>query len=137
VLNGDSLLFADLAALTERLERVEAEGSIVARQVADAGRYGLLDVGPDGRLLRFSEKDPHALGPGLINGGIYLFRPGLVESISENMPLSIERDVFPAWLREGVPITVVESDAPFLDIGTEASLAQADEFIDRHRERFS
>jgi D-glycero-alpha-D-manno-heptose 1-phosphate guanylyltransferase len=137
VLNGDSLTFADVSALVGRVA-AGTEAAMVARLVEDAGRYGRLDVGPDGLLRRFAEKEPDAGsgGPGLINAGVYLLRPALLETFPARVPLSFELDVFPAWLGRGVPIAAVESDAPFLDIGTEASLARADEFIRRNRGRF-
>ena len=136
VLNGDSLIFADPAALVDRLEWTGAEATLVARRVDDAGRYGALDVGTDGLLRRFSEKGPGAGGPGLINAGVYLIAASLLDRFPRREPLSFEADVFPGWIREGVRVTVLESDAPFLDIGTEESLAQADPFIQGNRERF-
>ena len=136
VLNGDSLVLADLKALVALLEDSGADGAIVARRVADAGRYGRLECEPGGRLRRFAEKDPGDAGPGLINAGVYLFRPTLLDRFPEQEPLSFELDVFPTWLRSGVSIAVLESDDPFLDIGTESSLALADEFIRSNQERF-
>jgi NDP-sugar pyrophosphorylase family protein len=119
------------------LERAEAEAALLARPVADAERYGRLEVGPDGRLLRFAEKSPEGQGPGLINAGVYVLRPALLDRFPGGVPLSFERDVFPAWLAAGIAVAALVSDAPFLDIGTAASLALADEFIRRHRGRLS
>jgi NDP-sugar pyrophosphorylase family protein len=136
VLNGDSLMLTDVRAVVAALEHSGAEGAIVARRVADSDRYGRLELGPDGRLLRFAEKAAGDPGPGLINAGVYLFRPALLDCFPEQLPLSFEVDVFPAWLRTGVPIAVLESEAPFLDIGTEASLALADGFIRDNQGRF-
>jgi NDP-sugar pyrophosphorylase family protein len=50
--------------------------------------------------------------------------------------LSFETDVFPAWLKRGIPIDVVSCDAPFIDIGTEESLGLADNFIRDHADWF-
>ena len=137
VLNGDSLSLADIGAFVEHLQRCGAEAAIVACRVADVRRYGRLDVGPDGRLRRFAEKSASDEGPGLINAGVYLIPPALLDRFPEGEPLSFEHDVFPAWLRAGVSIAVNVSDGPFLDIGTDASLALADEFIRNSRGRFS
>jgi D-glycero-alpha-D-manno-heptose 1-phosphate guanylyltransferase len=137
VLNGDSLALADLGALAAQLEGCAAEGALVACRVADAGRYGRLEAGPDGRLRRFAEKSDGDEGPGLINAGVYLLRHALLDRFPDREPLSFEHDVFPAWLASGIAIAVSRSDAPFLDIGTAASLAQADAFIRAHRERFA
>jgi D-glycero-alpha-D-manno-heptose 1-phosphate guanylyltransferase len=137
VLNGDSLALASLEALVERLERCAADAAIVACRVADAQRYGRLDVEPDGRLRGFAEKMPADEGPGLINAGVYVIRHALLDRFPDREPLSFEHDVFPTWLARGIRIAVSESADPFLDIGTAASLALADGFIRNNRERFA
>jgi len=50
---------------------------------------------------------------------------------------SFEHDVFPALLARGARIAVRVCDAPFIDIGTEDSLAQADAFVQAHARWFS
>jgi NDP-sugar pyrophosphorylase family protein len=137
VLNGDSLVLANLDVLARRVDVDGADAAIVACRVADAGRYGQLDVAPDGRLRRFAEKRADRTGSSLINGGVYLLRSTLLERFPTSTPLSFEHDVFPGWLAAGTPIAVSEADAPFLDIGTAESLARADDFIRTHRDRFS
>jgi D-glycero-alpha-D-manno-heptose 1-phosphate guanylyltransferase len=136
VLNGDSLALADVGALAGQLERCAADAAIVACRVANAGRYGRLEVGPDGRLRRFAEKVAADEGPGLINAGVYLLRHALLDRFPDRETLSFEHDVFPAWLAADMPIVVSESDAPFLDIGTAESLALADDFIRQNQRRF-
>src|SRR5262249_34445852 len=71
VLNGDSLVFADLNRVFSGLENPKNDGVIVGREVPDASRYGTLVEGDGGELVGFQEKRP---GRGLINAGVYLFR---------------------------------------------------------------
>ena len=127
--NGDSLVLADLAPAWHMLSDDATDGVVVGLEVADASRYGRLDVAGDGRLLRFSEKQP---GAGLINAGIYLLRRRLLDHFPRRTPLSMERDVFPALLGGGARLKVHRCQAPFLDIGTPETVAQADSFIQRH-----
>jgi D-glycero-alpha-D-manno-heptose 1-phosphate guanylyltransferase len=136
VLNGDSLICIDLAQTLRRFEDDGADAAIIARRVKSPGRYGVLGVGTDRRLRSFSEKAAVDTEPALINAGIYFFRPGLLDRFPDSVPLSFELDVFPAWLRSDVSIAVLDCDAPFLDIGTEESLALADRFIDDNRDAF-
>jgi NDP-sugar pyrophosphorylase family protein len=137
VTNGDTLMLADLRPLVAVLERTRSKAALLARPVADAGRYGRLEVAPDGRLQRFAEKTRDGDGPGLINAGVYVIRPALLDRFPGGVPLSFERDVFPAWVASGIAIAALVADAPFLDIGTEASLAQADEFVRHQQGQFS
>jgi D-glycero-alpha-D-manno-heptose 1-phosphate guanylyltransferase len=127
--NGDSLVLADLSPAWRMMADDTTDGVLVGLEVADASRFGRLDVAADGRLLQFAEKQP---GAGLINAGIYLLRRRLLGEFPRQTPLSIERDVFPALLSEGARLLVHRCQAPFLDIGTPETIAQADSFILRH-----
>lgn len=127
--NGDSLVLANLAPAWDTLADNSIDGVVVGLEVTDAARYGRLDVTSDSRLLRFSEKQP---GAGLINGGIYLLRRRLMSRFPQRTPLSMEHDVFPALLASGAKLMVFRCQAPFLDIGTPETIAQADAFIHRY-----
>ncbi len=129
VLNGDTFALADLAQATATLEIKATAGVIFARAVADTSRYGSLVTDASGNLVRFEEKRP---GEGLISAGVYLFRDELVRTFSNRIPLSLERDVFPALTSAGALIKVLPMDTPFLDIGTPETLPAADPFIRDH-----
>ena len=60
--------------------RNEVEERIAGRavEVPDGSRFGRLEIGAGGRLLRFIEKDPNAAGTAWINGGIYAFTQPLL-----------------------------------------------------------
>jgi NDP-sugar pyrophosphorylase family protein len=126
VLNGDSLVFADLKSAVAPFSDPAVSGVIIGRTVPDASRYGTLATGTSGELLRFEEKRP---GRGVINSGVYLLRHKLLAEFPAQMPLSFERDVFPALIGRGFRWQTVVTGAPFLDIGTPESLPQAEEFI--------
>jgi D-glycero-alpha-D-manno-heptose 1-phosphate guanylyltransferase len=126
VCNGDSLLLTELAPVFAALGDPNVDGAIISVRVADASRFGTIRVSNDDRLLGFAEKRPSA---GLVNGGVYLFRRTTIARFPEKKLLSFEYDVFPSLLADGARIAVVPCDAPFLDIGTEDSLAHAGVFI--------
>lgn len=134
VCNGDSLVLTGLGAMLAKLvteDRLEAV--FLGVEVTDCSRYGSLEINASGRLLRFVEKRP---GAGLINAGAYLFTPSLPPRLPSQRPLSFESEVFPALLASGVAMGVSPTAAPFLDIGTEATLNSATEFVARHRDFF-
>ena len=133
ILNGDSLIFTNLAPLITYLEDVNIDGSILGVSIADASRYGSLVCNERGNLLSFAEKRP---GVGIINGGVYLLRHSLLEQFPTQIPLSFETDVFPTLLSKGVNLKVHGVDAPFLDIGTPESLPQAEGFIKQNLTKF-
>jgi D-glycero-alpha-D-manno-heptose 1-phosphate guanylyltransferase len=133
VLNGDSLVLTRIASLTEPLMNPDVDGVILGVTASDTARYGRIESGPDGDLLRFDEKRP---GAGLINAGVYLLRASTIEAFPARIPLSFERDVFPPLTLAGCRFKVVVRDAPFIDIGTPESLAAAEDFVRRHGRDF-
>ncbi|HTL56898.1 MAG TPA: sugar phosphate nucleotidyltransferase [Candidatus Limnocylindrales bacterium] len=132
VLNGDSLVFADLSLAVQVLADAAIAGVLVGCAMEDASRYGTLALDTNGNLLRFEEKRP---GAGVISGGVYLLRDCLITEFPDRLPLSFEQDVFPQLLRRGFALKVCVTDAPFLDIGTPESLRLAEAFVQENRVR--
>jgi NDP-sugar pyrophosphorylase family protein len=129
VLNGDSLAPAPLAQMFQSLDESRVEGVILGVRVADASRFGTILQNAAGDLDGFNEKKP---GAGIINAGIYLFRTSAIDFFPDKTPLSFETEVFPALVAGNIRLKVCVTDAPFLDIGTPASLPLAEEFIRRN-----
>jgi NDP-sugar pyrophosphorylase family protein len=134
VVNGDSLVFAELKLASAELSNPAVAGVVVGCAVADASRYGTLAIGPAGELRGFTEKRP---GSGVINAGMYLLRNSLVSALPDTLPLSFEQEVFPQLISRGLLLKVCVVDAPFLDIGTPESLWQAESFVQANRAQFS
>jgi D-glycero-D-manno-heptose 1,7-bisphosphate phosphatase len=119
VLNGDTLFDAPLRALAALRAEASAVGALALRAVADVARYG--EVRLDGSVVRaFAEKG--RTGPGLINGGVYVFAREVVERIPS--PGSIERDLLPALATEG-SLVGLPSDGFFIDIGVPETFEDA------------
>ncbi len=127
-MNGDSLLDADLAAYLRWFEGQKAPGALLLVPVDEASRYGSVASDADGQVTGFIEKGQG--GPGWISAGIYLLRPQCLEAIRPGEPASIEHDVFPG-LAAGGRLRAFKERAPFLDIGTPESYAQAGLFLGR------
>lgn len=120
VMNGDTFVDADLASFVASHARSGAAASVLCVAVQDASRYGRVDVGLDGRVLRFREKQP---GSGIVNAGVYLFSAGFLDGIAAEKAVSLERDI----LERAPPgaLNAYATRARFIDIGTPESLAAA------------
>jgi D-glycero-D-manno-heptose 1,7-bisphosphate phosphatase len=119
VLNGDTLFDAPLQALAALRAEASAACALALRAVTDVARYG--EVRLDGSVVRaFAEKG--RTGPGLINGGVYVFAREVVERIPS--PGSIERDLLPALAAEG-SLVGLPSDGFFIDIGVPETFEDA------------
>jgi NDP-sugar pyrophosphorylase family protein len=127
LMNGDSYCDVSLPAFAEFHARQGAEVSLVLAQVEDAGRYGQVRTTPDGLVAAFEEKQASA-GPGWINAGIYLIHHPRIEDVPPDRPVSLEREMFPAWAARG-RLAGYRCQGRFLDIGTPESYNQAEAFF--------
>jgi NDP-sugar pyrophosphorylase family protein len=121
VMNGDSFLEFDLHRFQLFHRQHGGLVSIAVRRVPDASRYGTVLRDTDQRVIGFSEKKNTAV-PGIVNGGVYLFRPTVFEHIPDG-PASLEKEIFPRLLEYGV--YAAEQDGMFIDIGTPEDYARA------------
>jgi NDP-sugar pyrophosphorylase family protein len=126
VMNGDSFCEVDLLAMAAEHHGREAEATLLLTEVPDTQRFGRVRIDDEGRLLAFEEKGAHR-GPGWINAGVYLLDRHLLETIPENRAVSLEKEVFPAWIGRGLYGHTVRGR--FLDIGTPQSFAEAEAFF--------
>jgi mannose-1-phosphate guanylyltransferase len=124
-LNGDSLREADLAELVAYHRRVGAKATILLTPVADPSRYGLVRTAADGRVETFLEKPrPEEIDTNLINAGLYVLEPEVLELVPAGGSVSIEREVFPRLAAEG-SVYGLAMPGYWLDVGTPDSYLQA------------
>lgn len=126
VMNGDSFCKADLGAFWSWHCAKNANATLLLAKMADAKRFGLVEVSPEGVVVRFDEKVA-LQSSGWINAGIYLIHDSLIAEISTDHVVSLEHDVFPFWINRG--FFGYRSDGEFLDIGTPESYARAERFF--------
>lgn len=135
VVNGDSLIEADLGDLWECHRRNDAEVTMLLVEVPDARRYGTVRADDAGRVHGFEEKRA-VRAAGWINAGVYLIRRERLAGIPAGRAVSLERELLPAWLSGRV--YALRTRARFLDIGTPESFAEAERLLEtasRRRER--
>lgn len=122
VLNGDSYVAVDFAAMREAHLASHTQLTICAVAVADAGRYGRVLI-KEGRVAGFAEKGAH--GAAMINAGVYLFAPELVLGTDLPEAFSFERDFLERRLGQLKPLAFTTSGV-FIDIGVPEDYARAE-----------
>ncbi len=127
VLNGDSYFPFDLGDLMRRHRERRAIASLMLAQVADADRFGTVEIDDQSRIAAFREKAGSS-GRALVNAGVYLLEREVVTSIPSGRQISLEREVFPSWIGKG--LYGVVGAGYLVDIGTPESYAAADSSID-------
>jgi mannose-1-phosphate guanylyltransferase len=79
----------------------------------------------DGRVTAFVEKPPRDEAPtNEINAGTYVLEASVLDRIPTSGRVSIERETFPAMVRDGV-LFALSDEGYWLDTGTPASYLQA------------
>jgi mannose-1-phosphate guanylyltransferase len=117
VLNGDVLCDLDLTTLIEQHERTGARATIALYPVADPIGYGLVHRRDDGEITEFLEKPDRAqIDTDEINAGAYLLERSVLDLIPPDKAVSIEREVFPLLIGEG--LYGIRLEGYWIDIGT-------------------
>jgi mannose-1-phosphate guanylyltransferase len=124
-LNGDVLSGMDLRYLIEQHESSDALATITLTSVEDPTAYGLVEVDHDMVVHRFIEK-PAAdeVTTSLVNAGIYVLEPEVLEMIPPAREVSIEREIFPELQAMG-RLRAYISSSYWRDIGTPRSYLAA------------
>lgn len=134
VVNGDTYIDVNLERLAGAHATARERGAVATLTLTEmlhADRYGTVSLDANGWVLDFHEKDP--AGSGWVNAGVYVIERELLDRIPAGEVVSLERDVFPDAIADGLTLAAFAHDGPFHDIGTpEALLAFAGERELRH-----
>ena len=126
IFNGDVLTGLDIAELVQKWREANADVALYLTRVEDPRAYGLVPTDDSGRVLEFREKPttPEEIVTDQINAGCYVFRRSVIDTIPDGMPVSVERETFPALLNAGATVIGVVDEGYWLDLGTPLAFAQ-------------
>lgn len=131
---GDNLFFGHgLPELVSTAARRERGATVFGYPVHDPERYGVVEMGPEGRVLSLEEK-PKAPKSNLAVTGLYFYDNRVVDIAAEIKPSSrgeIEiTDVNLAYLALGeLTVSMMGRGFAWLDTGTPDSLLEAGQFV--------
>ncbi len=116
VLNGDVLTDIDLTAELDQHARTGARVTLALYPVDDTASYGVVPTDAEGHVEAFLEKADGETPTNRINAGAYIVEREVIESIPAGRPVSVEREVFPRLVGEGLSGYLAEGY--WIDIGT-------------------
>src|SRR3954464_4851321 len=117
MLNGDVLTDIDVSAQLARHEATGARATLGLYPVEDPSGYGLVRLDGAGAVTEFVEKPaPDQIDTNTISAGVYVLERSVLSLLEPEQPASIERDVFPQLVGDGLYACV--SDAQRLALGT-------------------
>lgn len=132
VVYGDNLLNTDLKAL---LEKHEATGAIATVAVFDRNVHphtgiagGRVAVDDAGRIVEFVEGAGDEISS-LVNAGIYVLEPCVLETIPSASFFDFGKDVFPALLAENQSVYAAPVSGYCLGIDTPESFSTAEDLV--------
>ncbi len=120
VLCGDALIDLDLTEAVRLHREKGAMASLVTKRVPNdqVSSYGVVVTDDDGRVLSFQEKPPLAeAASNMINTGIYIFEPEVLDFVPSNQPFDIGSDLFPKLVAAGAPFYALPMEFEWVDIG--------------------
>jgi mannose-1-phosphate guanylyltransferase len=125
VLYGDVVVDAPLRPVVDEHRSSGAVATVTVYETSAIEGKGTVEVGDDGRVVRFLEKDPSVRPPALVNAGLYVVEPALLAAWPAGRELDFGHDVFPGALRRGQRLQAARLARPVIDMGTPEGLAEA------------
>lgn len=130
---GDNIFYG--AGVGEMLSsyRTEVGATVLAQQVSDPSRYGVIELGEDGQVLSLEEK-PAAPKSSLAITGLYFFDGSASQRAEELKPskrgeLEITHLLEAYRVEKTLTAHILPRGTAWLDTGTFESLAQASDFV--------
>ncbi len=125
IISGDAVCNFDLQLFREFFEKRRAQAAIALFEHAEPTRFGLVIADEDGRVTAFSEKPSwERVVTGMVNTGIYILSPEVVDMIPEGRPYDFGKELFPRLLREGRRLYAVQARSYWCDIGSPEAYRQ-------------
>jgi len=128
IMNGDSIVGADLEKLLSFHDQAQAPVTLALAPVPNASRFGTVVTDGDGRVTAYREKTGEPI-PGEINAGIYIASRDFLNDLPTTEVFSFEKDVLAHCDKN--PSYAMIFDSEFIDIGTPESYQQASDFFKR------
>ena len=120
VLCGDALIDLNLSEAVRRHREKGALASLITKRVPreQVSSYGVVVTDEDGRVRSFQEKpDVADAASDMINTGIYIFEPEVLDYVPSGVPFDIGSDLFPKLVESGAPFYALPMEFEWVDIG--------------------
>ena len=120
VLCGDALIDLDLTEAVRRHKQKGAMASMITKRVPreQVSSYGVVVTDAEGRVLSFQEKPAvDEAASDMINTGIYIFEPQVLDFIPSGTAFDIGSDLFPKLVAADAPFYALPMEFEWVDIG--------------------
>ena len=126
VVSGDLLTDVSLSNLVSFHKNRHAVATMALTSVENPCEYGIVGLDEEGRITRFKEKPtPSQVFSNMINAGIYILEPEVLDLVPKNRIFDFSKDLFPILLKEDEPLYGRRVRGLWMDIGRPADLIRA------------
>ena len=126
VISGDGLTDFDLNYAYEQHKKSNAKVSILLKKVDNPLEFGVVVKDKNGFIEKFIEKPGRGqVVSDLVNTGMYIIEPEILEEIPEGESFDFAQDLFPKLLEKDVNINGIEMEGYWADIGDLKQYIQA------------
>lgn len=125
VISGDIVTDIDLSQVVQFHREKGALATVALTQVADPTGYGVVVTDQTGRIRHYLEKpDPQAALSNLVNTGIYVLDPALLDHMEPGAAYDFSYDIFPQLLKQNAELYGFPAEGYWRDMGTIQSYQQ-------------
>ncbi len=126
VASGDVLADVDIKALCDYHREKKAIATMALTKVDNPLGFGIVGLDENDRIIKFKEKPKEEeIFSNLINAGIYVLEPEVLDYIPKDQMFDFSKNVFPLLLENNVPIYGAPISGLWMDIGRSSDLLAA------------
>jgi NDP-sugar pyrophosphorylase family protein len=123
---GDNLLKYDLTEIVNFHEKNKGIATIAVYEKDDVSQSGIVLLDGNNKIIRFIEKPkPEEVVSNLVNTGIYVLEPDVLDYIPSAKALDFGRDIFPEMIQSGERIIGIVVKGSLIAIDTAELLEEA------------
>jgi mannose-1-phosphate guanylyltransferase/phosphomannomutase len=118
VIGGDDLTGVDLSAMLEFHKAKKSLATLALTNVTDPSQFGVVVLEEGGKISRFVEKPAPGTAPSnLVNMGVYLFEPQILDLIPSGKFYDFGKELFPFLLEQKEPFYGYTTTDYWRDVG--------------------
>lgn len=127
--SGDTLIDFNIGKLVEFHRKNKAKITIALTTVEDPSQLGIVEL-KDNVITRFLEKPtPEQTFSNLVNAGLYVVEPEILDYIPEGEPYDFAKQLFPKLIENGIEIHGYIGEGTWLDTGRPNDMIRANQLM--------
>jgi len=133
LINGDTFLPVCYSAILSRWQEIRDRFDSLLLVYTNDDKIAPNDTAIDDNnvVVAYSKRNPEAMR--LVNAGLLIVKKSVFESLADDVPVSLEEDVFPDLVRQRKMAALLTRER-YYDIGLPERLKAFEEYVDRHPE---